>query len=129
MVKPRTRACLLCICSLLAFRGSGDAKEKVTYTPKTLERYAAKPDSCEIQVFQDVKPERAHVELGTINYHDERHRTNAGSLKLEAVLPAIKVRACKLGADGLMDIRVTEVRRLEFAMFNVRATVIRFARN
>jgi hypothetical protein len=50
-------------------------------------------------------------------------------LKLEVVLPAIKARACKLGADGLMDIRVTEVRRLEFAMFNVRATVIRFARN
>jgi len=128
MVKPRT-ACLLCICAVLAARGPGYAKEKVVYTPSTRDHYEAKPDSCAIQVFQDARPEQAHVELGLINYHDERHRTNAGSLKLEVVLPAIKARACKLGADGLKDIRVTEVRRLEFAMFNVRATVIRFARD
>jgi hypothetical protein len=39
----------------------------------------------------------------------------------------IKARACKIGGDALIGIRVTEVRRLEFAMFNVSATVVRFA--
>ena len=129
MAKPGARLCLMCLCSWLASVSPGDAKEKITFTSKTSERHPAKPDACDIQVFQDARPEQAHVELGVINYHDERHRTNAGSLKLEKVLPAIKARACKLGADGLMDVRVTEVRRLEFAMFNVRAAVIRFARN
>ena len=41
-------------------------------------------------------------------------------------MPKIKARACKAGADALIDVRVTEVRRLEFAMFNVRAVAVRF---
>ena len=67
------------------------------------------------------------VDLGFVNYHDERHRAKDGSLKLELAMPKIKARACRAGADALIDIRVTEVRRLEFTMFNVRAVAIRFA--
>ena len=48
---------------------------------------------------------------------------------LEVVMPKIKANACKAGGDALIDIGVTEVRRLAFAMFNVRATVVRFAGN
>ena len=119
----------LCIGSVLCSSRPGHAKEKLTFTPKETAQYQRKPESCEIRVFQDSKPDQAYVDLGIINYHDERHRSNAGSLKLEVVMPTIKARACKAGADALIDIRVTEVRRLEFAMFNVRATAVRFTQN
>jgi hypothetical protein len=117
MAKPRAQVFVLCICSVLFSSRPGYAKEKITFTPK---------ESGQRQVFKDSKPDQAYVDLGIINYHDERHRSKAGSLKLEAVMPKIKARACKVGADALIDIRVTEVRRLEFAMFNVRATVVLF---
>jgi hypothetical protein len=119
----------LCIGSMLCSPRPGYGKEKVTFTPKETVQYQGKPESCEIRVFKDSKPDQPHVDLGIINYHDERHRSQAGSMTLDAVMPKIKARACKLGADALTDIRVTEVRRLEFAMFNVRATVVRFAQN
>jgi hypothetical protein len=129
MAKQRAKMFFLCICSLLFSSHPGYAKEKITFTPKGSGQHEAKPASCEIQVFKDSKPDQAYVEIGIINYHDERHRSNAGSLKLEVVMPKIKARACEVGGDALIDIRVTEVRRLEFAMFNVRATVVRFAPN
>ena len=129
MWKQLAQALFLCVCSVLFSSRPGYAKEKITFTPKEVGQRQAKPESCEIQVFQDSKTDKAYVELGIINYHDERHRSNAGSLKLEVVMPKIKANACKAGADALIDIRVTEVRRLEFAMFNVRATVVRFTQN
>jgi hypothetical protein len=129
MAKQLARVSFLCICSLLFASLPGYAKEKITYTPKGSGQHEAKPASCEIQVFKDSKPDQTYVELGIINYHDERHRANSGSLKVEVAMPKIKALACKVGGDALIDIRVTEVRRLEFAMFNVRATVVRFAPN
>jgi hypothetical protein len=129
MVTQPAPVFLLCICSVLLSSRPGYAKEKITFTPKEAGQHQAKPESCEIRVFQDSKPEQANVELGIINFHDERHRSKAGSLTLEVVMPKIKARACKVGADALIDIRVTDVRRLEFAMFNVRATVVRFVQN
>jgi hypothetical protein len=128
MVKQQAQIFLLC-CSVLFSSRPGYAKEKITFTPKETGHQQAKPASCEIRVFQDSKPDQPYVEVGTINFHDERHRSRAGSLKLDVVMPKIKASACKVGADALIDIRVTEVRRLEFAMFNVRATVVRFSQN
>lgn len=129
MAKRPAQVLCLCVCAVLFFSRPGDAKEKITFAPNESGQHQAKPESCEIQVFQDVKPDQPYVDLGTINYHDERHRSNAGSLKLDVVMPKIKARACKAGADALVDIRVTEVKRLEFAMFNVRATAVRFTRD
>jgi hypothetical protein len=129
MAKQPAQVFLLCICSVLFSSRPGYAKEKITFTPKEAGQHQAKPESCEIQVFKDSKPDQAFIDLGIINYHDERHRSQAGSLKLEVVMPKIKARACKVGADALIDLRVTEVRRLEFVMFNVRATVVRFVPN
>jgi hypothetical protein len=128
MMKQQAQMFLLC-CSVLFSWRPGYAKEKITFTPRETRQQQAKPASCEIRVFQDSKPEQPYVEVGTINFHDERHRSRAGSLKLDVVMPKIKSSACKVGADALIDIRVTEVRRLEFAMFNVRATVVRFSQN
>jgi len=128
MTTQRALAFFLCICSVLFSSQPAYAKEKITFTPKQGSgQHEAKAASCEIQVFKDSKPDQEYVELGTINYHDERHRANSGSLKLDVAMPKIKELACKVGGDALIDIRVTEVRRLEFAMFNVRATVVRFA--
>lgn len=79
-------------------------------------------------MFQEsgTKPQAPYGEVAIISYHDERHRSKDGSLKLFVVLPILKTRACRLGADALVDIRVTEVRRLEFVMLNVRVTAVRF---
>lgn len=129
MTKPLARVLFVCLCMVLCWSRPGYAKEKITFTPKEAGGQPAKPEPCDIQVFQDSKPDQEYVELGIINYHDERHRSKAGSLKLDVVLPKIKASACKVGADALIDIRVTEVRRLEFAMFNVRALVVRFKPN
>jgi hypothetical protein len=128
MVKQQAKVFLLCCAVLLSSR-TDYAKEKITFTPKETGEQQAKPVSCEIRVFQDFKPNQPYIDLGTINFHDERHRSKAGSLKLDVVMPKIKASACKVGADALIDIRVTDVRRLEFAMFNVRATVVRFTQN
>ena len=128
MVKPRVHLVFLCTCLVLFSSAQAQAKEKITViSKKGVAQYPAKPASCEIQVFNDSKPDQEYVELAVINYHNEKHRLNSGSLKLEVALPKIKALACKMGGDALIDIRVTEVRRLEFAMFNVRATVVRFA--
>jgi hypothetical protein len=127
MAKQRTLVFILCICSVASQSARSYAKEKITFTPKKgAGHYEAKPSPCEIQVFKDSKPDQEYVDLGVINYHDERHRLNDKSLNLEVAMPRVKSLACKVGGDALIDIRVTEVRRLEFAMFNVRATVVRF---
>jgi hypothetical protein len=128
MAKTRVHLVFLCICLALFSSAQAHAKEKITLIPKKgVGQYPAKSAACEIQVFNDSKPDREYVELAVINYHNERHRLNSGSLKLEVAMPKIKALACKIGGDALIGISVTEVRRLEFAMFNVRATVVRFA--
>ena len=126
MATQLTRVFFLCVCSILFCSRLGYAKEKLTFTPKEPGPHQSKSASCEIQVFQDSKPDQAYVEIGIVNYHDERHRSKAGSLKLEVAMPKIKASVCKVGADALVDVRVTEVRRLEFALFNVRAIAVRF---
>ena len=113
-------------CAIVMAAGPGTAKEKITFTPMQEHVQPAKPESCEMPVFAEGKPDRPFIEVGLINYHDERHRAKDGSLTLDAAMPKIKARACTAGADALIDIRVTEVRRLEFALFNVRAVAIRF---
>jgi len=129
MAKPRVHLVFfLYICLVLFSSTQAYAKEKITVIPKKgVGQYQPKRESCEIQVFTDSKPDQEYVELAVINYHNERHRLNSGSLKLEVAMPKIKARACKIGGDALIGITVTEVRRLEFAMFNVSATVVRFA--
>ena len=126
MVNTPARLFVVCCATAIAV-GPAAAKEKITFTPKQGHVQPAKPESCEMQVFTEGKPDRPYIDLGVVNYHDERHRTKDGSLTLDVALPKITARACRAGADALIDLRVTEVRRLEFAMFNVRATAIRFA--
>jgi hypothetical protein len=128
MARQKAQLVFWCVCSVLFLTHQGYAKEKISYTPKDASsKHEPKPESCEIQVFKDSKPQQEYAELGIINYHEERHRANSGSLKLDVAMPKIKAFACKVGGDALIDIRVTEVRRLEFAMFNVRATVVKFS--
>jgi hypothetical protein len=117
-----------CAVSILLGAQPGYGKEQITVTRKDSRQHPAKPDTCEIDVFQETgtKPQRPYDEVAIVNYHDERHRSKDGSLKLYVVLPILKTRACRLGADALVDIRVTEVRRLEFVMFNVRTTAVHY---
>ncbi len=123
------RTGFLVLCLALLSAPPAHAKGKIAFTPKGDGRNQSRPASCEVQVFQGSRPDTPFVELGTIDYHDERHRSRAGSLNLEAVLPTLKARACQAGAEALVDVKVTEVRRLEFAMFHVRATVVRLTPN
>lgn len=121
-----SRAPVLCLLAALALPYLSYAKAKIQFMPSGSEKYAAKPEPCKVEVFEDSKPDREFVTLGVINYHDERHRMRDGPLKLEVAMPKIVERACKEGADAILDVNVTEVRRLEFGMFNVRVTAIRF---
>jgi hypothetical protein len=114
-------------CAAALVVGTVHAAEKITFTPKGSEKYPAKPATCEIAVFQDTaKPDRPHTEIGVLNYHDERHRTDTSALTLAVALPKMKAAACKAGGDALMEIRVTEAKHLEWALFNVRAVVVRY---
>jgi hypothetical protein len=113
---------------LVALTSLPTGPAKITFAQRGSGALESKAESCEIRVFQDPETPPPFVDLGLINYHEERHRTRAGSLTLEAVLPKLKAAACKVGADALVNVRVTDVRRLEFAMFNVRATAVRLAR-
>jgi hypothetical protein len=121
------RVLLLASALLLAAPSIAAAKEKITFTAKGSAKHDAKPEDCEIQVFQGEElPTSPYVEIGVVNYHDEQHRMNSGSLNFETALKRLRARSCAAGADALINIRVTEVRRLEAAMFNVRATAVRF---
>lgn len=119
------RGVLLCAVVLLVSQASGAAKEKITFTPKGDERHTAKKADCVIDVFPDERPEGPLTEIGWVNYHDERHRMSDAELKVEVALPKMKAAACKAGGEALVDVKVTEIRRLEFAIFNVRATLVR----
>jgi hypothetical protein len=121
------RLTILGLTALLVLSSVGHAREKFTFTASPGPRLAARPSGCEIQVFQETKPDQSYVDVGVLNFHDERHRTNDGGLKLEVAIAKMKAYACKTGADAIIDIKVTEVRRLEFAMFNVRGTLVRLA--
>jgi len=98
---------------------------RVSFTPRDPQQYPAKDPACEIEVM-DTAPNRPFADLGTVNYHDERHRMSDGELTLETAMPEIKKLACLNGADAIMNVRVTEERRLEFAMFHVSARAIRY---
>jgi hypothetical protein len=98
---------------------------KVTFRPSEAPKYPAKDPTCEIEVL-DEKPSSKYVELGIINYHHEQHRMSDGELELDVALPEIKKRACQVGADAIMDVHVTDERKLEWATFHVMARAIRF---
>jgi hypothetical protein len=116
----------LCLFGTLCWSCGGRAK--ISFTPKTPGSYQARQEPCDIEVFQDSKPDRSYVELGALNYHHERHRASAGQLTLDVALPQIKKRACEIGADAIVNVHVTEERRLEWALFHVAATAVRFER-
>jgi hypothetical protein len=127
MTKSRCRLLIATVPAVLLLTGAPVAAEKITFTPKGSDSYPSKPATCEIAVFQDGKPGRDYVEIGTVNYHDERHRSKDAALRLDVALPKMKAKACAVGGDALIGFRVTESRRLEWAMFNVRAIVVRYS--
>ena len=92
MVSSKPASVFLVCCAIVIAAGPGAAKEKITFTPKQGQPQPAKPESCEMQVFAERKPDRPFIDLGVINYHDERHRTQDGSLKLDVAIPKIKAR-------------------------------------
>ena len=123
MAAKRAELVLVCVVGLVL--GACASKARIGFVPSG-PSYQARQGSCDIEVFMESKPDRPYEELGTINYHDERHRTAAGGLNIETVLPEIRRRACEVGADALVNVHVTDERRLEWAMFHVSATAIRF---
>jgi hypothetical protein len=124
-MKP-ARALLACTMAMLLMTLTGVAAEKITFTPKDKKTFPAKPAACEIAVVAEGKPDRPFTEIGVLNLHDERHRTKGSGLTLASVMPALKAATCKAGGDALIDVHVTDARRLEWAMFNVRAVVVRY---
>jgi hypothetical protein len=102
------------------------AKPKITFTPASKEVFPFKSPSCDIWSFENSeKPAKQYTEVGIINFHEEWHRSKAG-VTVDKAMPQIKARACQAGADAITEIHVTQDKRLEFAVLNVRVTAIRF---
>lgn len=116
----------LIVCVLATMMSSCATHARISFVPKGSAAYEPRQPSCDVQVFRDAKPDRPYVEIGTINYHDERHRTSAGGLTLDAALPEIRRQACAAGADAVVNLHVTDEKRLEWAMFHVTAIAVRF---
>ena len=117
---------LVCMCAATIAIVACGGQARINFAPRAGATHQPKDTDCEIRVFTDGRPDTPFVELGTINYHHERHRASAENLRLEVALPEMKRRACAAGADALVDVRVTDEKRLEWAMFHVAATAIRF---
>lgn len=88
MRKRSAEALALCLLGTLCWSCGGRAK--ISFTPKNPGSYQARQEPCDIEVFQDSKPDRSYAELGALNYHHERHRASAGQLTLAR---------CSAGAD------------------------------
>lgn len=101
---------------------------RITFVPKPPAQVSPRPQPCDVDVFRDSKPERSYVEIGRIDYHEERHRAGGDRPTLDTVLPALKTRACEVGADALVNLHVTDERYLEYATFHISAVAVRYVR-
>ena len=110
--------------ALLLFVGTCAAAGKITFTPAPGVSAPAKGSPCKIDVIPGNIPAGKYLELGTINFHAEWHRTRRG-VKPEEAIQKIREWACQIGADAIMNIQTTQEKRLEFAFINVRVTAVR----
>lgn len=99
------------------------AAEKITFTPVPGVSAPAKESSCKVAVIPGKAPAGKYLELGTINFHAEWHRSRRG-VKSEEAIQKVQEWACRVGADAIMNIQTTQEKRLEFAFINVRATAV-----
>jgi hypothetical protein len=97
---------------------------KITFTPVPGVSAPPKESPCKIDVIPGNIPAGKYLELGTINFHAEWHRTRRG-VKPEEAIQKIREWACHVGADAIMNIQTTQEKRLEFAFINVRVTAVR----
>lgn len=115
--------------ALLLFVGTCAAAGKFTFTPVPGVSAPPKESPCQVDVIPgDIKPgdipAGKYLELGTINFHAEWHRSRRG-VKPEEAIQKIQEWACRVGADAIMNIQTTQEKRLEFAFINVRVTALR----
>jgi hypothetical protein len=113
------------VCFLLLAVGTCRAADKIIFTPAPGVSAPPKESPCKIEIISEKSPARKYLELGTINFHAEWHRSGSG-VKPEQALQKLQERACQVGADAIMNVQTTQGKRLEFAFINVRVTAIRF---
>ena len=109
---------------LLFVVGTCAAAGKITFTPVPGVSALPKESRCKVDVIPGKPPAGRYLELGTINFHAEWHRTRRG-VKPEEAIQKIQEWACRVGANAIMNIQTTQEKRLEFAFINVRVTAVR----
>ncbi|MBL8667409.1 MAG: hypothetical protein JNM48_08110 [Rhodospirillales bacterium] len=85
--------------------------------------YPPKPDDCPIVIFRSGEPGGDYQVVGRLTARIEGPPTPSGDLY--PVLPELKKRACRLGADALAGFAVRRSPQQPLAL--VSATAIRFA--
>jgi hypothetical protein len=110
--------------TFLLLVGTCAAAGKITFVPVPGVSAPAKGSPCKIDVISGDIPAGKYLELGTINFHAEWHRSRRG-VKAEEAIQKIREWGCQVGADAIGNIQTTEEKRLEFAFINVRVTAVR----
>ncbi|MBZ5553353.1 MAG: hypothetical protein LAO21_11580 [Acidobacteriia bacterium] len=87
----------------------------------------AKPPDCQIEVLQEVKPERPFEIVAQIDVYVRRNKVTRGRQGVfEEALPELKKQACRVGADGAMVIRQTVSHSGEFKLLYVKSEAFRY---
>ncbi len=90
---------------------------------KTGPSFDAKPDDCNIEIFNSKLPDRDYVELGILEGEG-----SLGADSMEEVLPKLKQEACRAGGDAIILKSSQKVFADDFddLSLNVTATVIKW---
>ena len=114
------RAYGLCLLALLA---TSCASTQSRYS--TLgQSYPPKPETEEVQVFQNSKPQRPFIKVSRLDVHIEK--THFLRSSLQDALPELKKQARLSGADAIIDIEERSSALAETEIYHVSATGIRF---
>src|SRR5690242_6097235 len=84
--------------------GRADALPGVQLSPQ--------PGGCQVQMFEDKVPPRLFTRVGSVGAHSRAGYF--GTVSKESVYQEIQAQACRLGADGIIEIVTTENRRFEW---------------
>ncbi len=88
------------------------------------EKYPPKPNNYEVEIFRESLPERDFIRVSKLEVHSEKSQFCGNAL--ENVLPELKKQARLSGADAIIEIKEKRSRVVEFNMFHVTATGIRY---
>ncbi len=90
--------------------------------------YQAKDKDCEIQFFQDAKPEQKYEVIGKIESHIKKNFFFGGKVQLDdEAYKELRLKACSLGGDAVIIDDSIQTSVSEMSHVHVWATVIKYS--